>query len=174
MMVLQLKKNTMKKHNSMRGECSYALYNQMKKDKDKDVWLLCFDLGYGVFDQHFKDFPERVLNLGASEAAGMDIAVGLAYEGKKVFTYTITPFYYRAFETIRTYIDHEKLPICLLGSGRDDDYKHDGYSHNAEDIHDILKPLKNIQQYYPDKENISYLIEQQVKDPIPCFISLRR
>lgn len=164
----------MNKHDSMRGWFAYELYQHMAKDPR--IWLIVGDLGYGVFDAIRSDFSERFINTGAAETAMMDIAVGLSLEGKIPVVYSITPFLiYRPFEVWRTYINHENLHIIGAGSGRDDDYKHDGYSHNAEDVQGILKTLPNIRQYYPPtKEDIPYLLESCIKDPSPYFISLRR
>lgn len=158
----------------MRREFADELHGQMKFNEN--IWLLVGDLGYKVFDKHKQDFPDRVLNCGASEQAMMDIAVGLAYEGKKVFVYSITPFLlYRAFETIRTYIAHEQLPVVLVGSGRDMDYAHDGYSHNAEDVRVILGALGGLTMYFPETElPISKIVEDSIVSTVPVFISLQR
>ena len=164
----------MNKHDSIRGWFAYELYQHM--EKDDRIWLIVGDLGYGVFNSIRDRFPDRFINTGAAETAMMDIAVGLSIEGKIPVVYSITPFLiYRPFEVWRTYINHEKLHIIGAGSGRDDDYKHDWYSHNAEDVQAILKTLPNIQQYYPPtKEDIPYLLEKCIKDPNPYFVSLRR
>lgn len=157
----------------MRREFSDELYQEMKNNPD--IWLLVGDLGYRVFDEQFKDFPERCINCGASEQTMLDIAVGLAYENKKVFVYTITPFFYRAFETIRTYIVHEKLPIVLVGSGRDTDYEHDGYSHNASDVKDIFRALGGITLLFPETTMaIPQMVRKSVIEENPVFISLQR
>lgn len=164
----------MKRHPSQRGYFAYSLYQQMKKDKD--IVLLCLDLGFGVFDAHFKDFPDRCFNLGASEQAGMGIAVGMALEGKKPFIYSITPFLlYRPFETIRNYIHHEEIPVRLAASGRDEDYLADGYSHWSTEAEEVLNVLSNIKQYWPKtKEEIPAIVRKMVKNNNPSFISLRR
>jgi transketolase len=48
--------------------------------------------------------------------------------------YSITPFVlYRPFEWIRNYLDHEKIPVKLVGGGRDKDYGYLGFSHWAEE-----------------------------------------
>lgn len=143
------------KHESMRGYFAYQLLEQMKENKD--IFLLLGDLGFKVFDKHRELFPDRVINTGASEQAMMDIAVGLAYEGKIPVVYTITPFLlYRPLETIRTYINHEKLPVKLIGSGRDKDYAHDGISHHSEDDKEIMSTFRNIEMYHPElKEEVN-------------------
>src|SRR3990167_188514 len=120
--------------------------------KNKDIYIIFIDLGWPRVDEFIKAYPDRALTTGASEQTALDIAVGLAYEGKIPFVYTITPFLYRGFETIRTYINHEKLHVIMIGAGRDTDYsKHDGHSHDAQDISEILGTQKNIVQHYPDE-----------------------
>lgn len=143
---------------------------------DKRIILLTGDLGYVMWDEFQHLLPDQYINCGASEQAMMDIAVGLSYAGKIPVVYSITPFLlYRPFETIRTYIDYEKLNVKLIGSGRSDDYKHDGYSHNASDECGILNNLRNIVQMYPKtKEDVSAVVSQALKDTRPVFISLKR
>lgn len=164
----------MKKHNSQRGWFAYELYQQMTKDKD--IVLLCLDLGYGMFDRHFEDFPRQCWNLGASEQAGMGVAVGMALSGKKVFIYSITNFLlYRPFETIRNYINWEKIPVRLVASGRDKDYRHDGISHWSKDARKVLRALPEIIQYWPkDKWEAEKMCRKMVETDKPQFISLRR
>src|SRR5260221_9933958 len=86
-----------------------------------DIWFISAGLGWPRTDELSDKYPDRFIQTEASEQTACDIAVGLAYEGKIPFIYTITPFYLRAFETLRTYFNHEKLHVCLVGAGRNDD-----------------------------------------------------
>lgn len=158
----------------MRPEFFKQLHKQMTLDLD--IVVICFDLGFGGFDQIRTDYPSRFFNVGASEMGGMDVAIGMALSGKKVFVYSITNFLiYRPFEALRTYVNHEKIPIRLVASGRDKDYEHDGVSHHSEDARQILDCLPNITKYWPDtKEEIPLLVEKMAKENIPAFISLKR
>ena len=164
----------MKRHDSMRGYFAVELYKRMKTNDD--IWLVVGDLGYKIFDNHFQDYPKRCINTGAAEQSMMGIAVGLALEGKIPFVYSITPFLlYRPFETIRNYIHNEKIPVKLIGSGRDDDYKHDGPSHHAFEDKAVLSLLTGIEAYWPeDKEEIPQLIKNVIKSNQPTYINLRR
>ena len=55
------------------------------------------------------------------------------------------------------------------------DYKHDGYSHEANDIHQVMNLFKNIVQIYPaEKENIESYLQQILNDNKPTFLGLRR
>src|SRR3990167_6133602 len=158
----------------MRKEFAKELHKQM--EQNNRIFFLTGDLGYGIFDDIMKDFPNRAYNCGASEKAMSDIAVGLALENKIPFVYSITTFLlYRGFETIRTYINHEKLNVKLVASGRDKDYAHDGISHWSEDAKDILNTLPNIHQYWPNEEtNLERLVKIMIKCKSPDFVSLRR
>ena len=164
----------MKRHDSQRGYFAYELYKQMKHNPD--IYLVVGDLGYKVFDQHFKDFPERCINSGPAEQAMMGIAVGLALEGKKPFVYSITNFLlYRPFEWIRNYLQYEGVPVRLVASGRDKDYKHDGITHQSEDAKAILDAMPNIKQYWPkDKKEVPAILKKMVRTDKPAFISLKR
>ena len=144
--------------------------------KDKRIILLTGDLGMGMWDEFQHLLPEQFINTGASEQTLLDMAVGLSYSGKIPFCYSITSFLlYRGFETIRSYINHEKLNVKLIGSGRDTDYHIDGYSHDSSDAKQILNILPNIVQYWPEKkESIASAVADMLAVKKPCFISLRR
>lgn len=158
----------------MRRIFAQELYKHMATNKD--IWLVTGDLGYGMWDRVRDDFPDRFLNTGAAEVAMMDIAVGLALSGKIPFVYSITPFLlYRPFEVLRTYINYERIPVQMVGSGRDKDYIHDGISHWAEDTNAIMGLFRNIEKFYPNgKESIPDMVEAMVESKEPMFISLKR
>lgn len=158
----------------MRRTFFQELYKHMKKDKN--IYALTGDLGYGGFDRIRDEFPDRFINCGAAEQAMMGMAVGLALKGKIPVVYSITTFLlYRPFETIRTYINHETIPVKMVGSGRDKDYAHDGISHWSEDAKAILEHFDNICTQWPEtKEEIPELMENFLYCPAPHFLSLRR
>lgn len=163
-----------KPHESQRGYFAWYIYDAM--EKDPNIWVLTGDLGYKMLDSIKEDFPDRFINCGASEQAMLDIAVGLALTGKKIVVYSITPFLLaRAYETIRNYIDHEVLDIKLIGSGRDKDYAHDGWSHDASDAKAILNNFPNFVEYWPEnKEEMSWVVKDMLSNDRPCFVSLKR
>ncbi len=168
------KLNIKHRHPTMRGWFSYELYNLMLKD-DK-IWVIVGDLGYKMFDFIREAFPERFINTGSAEQAMIGIAIGLALQGKKPFVYSITPFLlYRPFETIRNYINQEKIPVRLIGAGRDRDYLHDGFSHWAEEDKKIMKIFGNINSLWPSKnEDIPSHVKKMVNTNKPWYINLKK
>lgn len=152
-------------------------------DENPDVYFLMAGLGYPRVDEFLEKYPERAFNTEASEQATLDIAVGLAYAGKIPVVYSITPFLlYRGFETIRTYINHEKLPVILVGVGRDDDYsKHDGFSHYAGDdwklFHNEYESaiLENITHRTPlGVKGLQEMINRAIEQKKPTYINIPR
>src|SRR3990167_10201675 len=135
---------------SQSGYFADVLYDEM--EKNKDIFVLTGDVGYGVLDDIKKDFPERFINVGAAEQSLLDIGVGLAMEGKIPICYTITSFLlFRGFETIRNYINHEKIPVILVGRGRGKDYLDAGFSHWSEEDRELMSRFfPNIKTYYPN------------------------
>ena len=134
------------------------------------------DLGWGVFDRHFRDFPKQTYNTGAAEQALLDIACGMAVSGKIPIVYSITSFLlFRPFECIRTYINYESLNVKLIGSGRDKDYLHDGISHYSMEDRQLMALFPNIHAVWPEtKEEIPALVDTMIKDNNPWYINLRR
>jgi transketolase len=145
-------------------------------ENDKNVVVLLGDLGYGIFDEIREKFPEQCLNVGASEQLMLGMSVGIALQGKIPICYSITPFMlYRPFEFIRNYMQEEKIPVKLVGSGRGKDYLDAGFTHFSEEAEPILKALPNIKAYFP-KENIELksIINEFVYSLSPAFLSLRK
>ena len=161
-------------HDSLRGHFGFELYKQMAKDER--ILIVTADLGYGLFDLHKNDYPDRFLNVGAAEQVAMGVAIGLAETGKIPFIYSITTFLlYRPFELIRNYINHENIHVKIIGSGYGHDYSHDGFSHWPDDQEEILKAFPNILTHFPQtKEEIPGLVEEVVSNQKPTYINLRR
>ena len=160
--------------NSQSGYFADTLYDEM--ESNKDIWVLTGDVGYGVLDDIKRDFPDRFVNTGAAEQSLLDIGVGLAMSGKIPICYSITPFLlYRGFETIRNYIDHERIPVILVGRGRDKDYSNCGFSHWAEEDKYIMRNFKNIWSVWPEtKEEILDLVKEMIETSKPFYCNLRR
>ena len=147
----------------MRRELAKLLLNEMKSNPD--IYLITGDLGYGLWDNIMNTFPDRFFNVGSSEMAMMGMAIGLAMENKIPFVYSITPFaIYRPFEMIRNYINHENIPVKILGGGRNEDYGYLGFSHWASEDLAALSIFENLKLFKPytqdELENAFYQLKE--------------
>lgn len=157
----------------MRKEAIKIIYDLMSKNKN--IIFLTADLGYYILDDIKKDFNDRFINVGAAEQLLLGSGVGLALSGKIPICYSITPFLlYRPFEIIRNYIDHEKIPVKLIGSGRDKDYIKDGFSHWACEDKKLMKLLPNITCFHPKKNEDLIKIEDLILSKNPVYINLQK
>jgi transketolase len=158
----------------MRRTFADLLFEKMKMD-DRIV-VLTADLGYKMWDTIRDTFKDRFYNVGSSEQLLISLGIGLHYQFKIPVLYYITPFLlYRPFELLRTYVNHELIPVKLVGSGRGDDYIHDGFTHYAGDDQEILKPLSNIQIFYPnDTEEIKKMFDEFIYAGRPAYMNLGR
>ncbi len=167
----------MKKNNApvkMRRCFADILHAEMAKNKN--IWVITGDLGYKMWDGIRKDYENRFINAGAAEQAMMGIGIGLALKGKIPFVYSITTFLlYRPFETIRNYINREMIAVKLIGSGRDKDYIHDGFSHWAEEDKKIMKIFANIRAKWPEtNEELPGLIREMLRTNMPYYVNLKK
>lgn len=158
----------------MRKTFASVMHEEMSRNPN--IYLLFADVGYGILDDLRKDFPDRTINTGAAEQLMIGMAVGLAQEGKIPVCYTITPFLlYRPFEFIRNFVDHERLNIKLVGSGRNKDYNRDGFTHWSEEDIDVLSLFPKIVSYHPTDVQGAYLaLKQSIQSPWPCYVNLSR
>ena len=141
---------------------------------NEKIILLTGDLGYGLWDKIKIDYPDRFYNVLSSEQLMIGAAIGFAMEGYIPLVYSITPFViYRPFELLRNYLDHENIPVKLIGGGRDKDYGYLGFSHWAEEDIDILSNLKNIKLYKPKKSS-KLLYKEILYNNSPSYLNLKR
>ena len=104
------------------------------------------------------------------------MAVGMALQGKIPICYSITPFViFRPFEILRNYLDHEKIPVKLVGAGRDKDYGALGFSHWGVDDKTHMNSFKNIIKSWPKN---SKEMEEKFVDLLynnkPVYLNLSR
>lgn len=142
--------------------------------KDKDIFLLTGDLGFSVFENFQKEFPDRFFNIGVAEANMAGIAAGLTLSGKKVFIYSIVPFVtMRCFEQIRNDICYQNLNIKIIGVGGGLCYGAAGMTHySIEDIA-IMRSLPNMTVVCPgDPLETELIIKCSKNYPGPIYIRL--
>lgn len=144
--------------------------------RNDKIVLLTGDLGYGLWDKIRIDYNDRFYNVGSSEQLLLGAASGMAMEGKIPVVYSITPFLlYRPFEIIRNYLDHEEVPVKLVGGGRDKDYGYLGFSHWAEEDMEVMKTFKNIISIKPENDaDLRNVFSNFINTTYPYYINLKR
>jgi transketolase len=158
----------------MRKEFAKLLLNEMKLNPN--IYLITGDLGYGLWDEIRDTFPDRFFNVGSSEMAMMGMGIGLAMDGKIPFVYSITPFaIYRPFEMIRNYLNHENIPVKILGGGRNDEYGYLGFSHWANEDLVALSVFENLKLFKPHtQDELKNAFNFTVNNNSPVYINLKK
>jgi transketolase len=158
----------------MRKIFAEMLFNEMSTNKD--IYLITGDLGYGLWDKIRDTYPDRFYNVGSSEMVMMGMGIGLAMEGKIPYIYSITPFaIYRPFEMIRNYLDHEQIPVNVIGGGRDREYGYLGFSHWSDDDRKIMGVFDNVKTIHPEtNEELEEAFKLSTTRTTPLYLNLKR
>ena len=141
--------------------------------KDDKVILIVGDIGYAIFDDFIKEFPDRFFNFGICEQSMIGAASGMALEGLKPYVYTITPFLIeRPFEQIKLDIDQQNVNVKLIGYA---DYPTQGPTHAEIDAVNLMKLFRNIKSYFPkNSEETKKAVMDSYLMEVPTFISLKK
>jgi transketolase len=143
-------------------------------DDDPRVVMLSGDIGNRLFDA-FKDrHPNRFFNCGVAEANMTGLAAGLAMNGLRPVTYTITPFVTtRCLEQIRTDVCYHNVPVTIVSVGAGLAYAGLGPTHHAcEDIA-FLRALPNMVVICPgDAWEVRAALRAVMKDDRPAYIRM--
>jgi transketolase len=106
------------------------------------VMLLTGDLGFGALDHFSRSFPRQFVNVGVAEQNMTGLAVGLALEGRVVFTYSIGNFpTLRCLEQIRNDACYHGADVKIVAIGGGMSYGAVGASHHATEDLAILRSL---------------------------------
>lgn len=142
--------------------------------KDKDVFFLTADLGFGAFDILEKKLQKRYINVGVSEQNMIGVATGLAMEGKKVITYSIANFaFMRCLEQIRNDAAYHDCNITIVANGAGYSYGQLGMSHHATEDIAIMSAIPNINVHSPATENdIKFILNDSIKNKFVNYIRL--
>jgi transketolase len=144
--------------------------------KDPNVSLVTGDLGFGVLTNFAKRFPKQYINAGVSEQNMTGLAVGMALEGKTVFTYSIGNFpTLRCLEQIRNDACYHGANVKIVAVGGGYVYGSLGLSHHATEDLAIMRALPNITVLAPgDPVEAAAATEAIYRTPGTCYLRLGR
>lgn len=145
-------------------------------EKEKDLFFVTADLGFGVIEKFRDRFPDRFLNVGVSEQAMIGIAAGMANEGKKVICYSITPFsWLRPFEFYRNGVLATQASVMVVGVGPGFDYSHDGITHYCFEDLALAQSQPNLHiNLSTYKSDVESALEEFIAQPRPTYVRLPR
>lgn len=114
-------------------------------EKDKNIFLITGDLGYGVLSRFWDKCPGQFINAGISEQNMTSVAAGMALEGKTVFTYSIGNFStLRCLEQIRNDCAYHDANVKIVSVGGGFAYGPLGMSHHATEDIAIMRALPGV------------------------------
>ncbi len=141
---------------------------------NKRVMLITGDLGFGVLTNYAKELPSQFINAGVAEQNMTGLAVGLALEGRNVFTYSIANFpTLRCLEQIRNDVLYHAANVNIVAVGGGFSYGALGMSHHATEDVGIMRTLPGLRVFAPcDEIETVALVEQMVANPAPSYLRL--
>jgi len=155
-----------------------AFIEEVKKrlETDKDIYFLSADFGAAALDSLREMYPDNFIHCGISEQAMLDIATGLALQGKKVFCYAMAPFIsLRAIEQIKCGPSMMNLPIAILSVGIGIGYADAGPTHYITEDFACMRSIINLNVYtLADASSAKRLANQVLDNPELCYIRFDR
>lgn len=142
--------------------------------KDDRIFLLTADMGFSVFEEYRKEFPDRFLNTGVAEQNTIGVAAGLASSGNIVYVYSIIPFVtMRCFEQIRLDLAYNNTNVKLVGVGAGYTYGSLGATHHAIEDIAIMRSIPNMTVLCPgDPVETEELVKESCMTSGPVYIRL--
>jgi transketolase len=130
-----------------------TLFNKIlveRAKKDKRIFMILADIGYGEIEPFRDAFPGRWYNCGVAEQNMTGVACGVAMEGNIAITYSIANFpTLRCLEQIRNDICYHCADVKIVCVGGGMSYGAVGFSHHATEDLAILRALPNMMVLSP-------------------------
>jgi transketolase len=143
-------------------------------EEDKNIWMLCGDLGYSVLEPFTKKFPNRFINVGVAEQNMIGVAAGLALTGRKVICYSIGNFAtLRCLEQIRNDVCYHDADVKVVSIGGGLVYGAHGYTHHTVEDLAVMRALPNLTVIAPgDPTEAQLATSWMLQQKGPCYLRL--
>ncbi len=145
---------------------------------DEKIMFISSDFGSPVLDEMRKLHSDKFINVGVAEQNLINVSVGFALEGYKVFSYAIAPFIsMRCLEQIRVSVcllsETRPMNINLIGVGTGYSYTVSGPTHQCYEDLSIMRTLPNLKIFSPaDQIVTSSLLNTCLENKKPKYIRL--
>lgn len=143
----------------------------LSKYDNPDLYFLHADMwGFKRFKERF---PDRCINVGIQEPNMINIAGGLASQGKKVIVYGVAGFViHRAYEQIKFSVVHFGTSVTFVNAGANGCYSIAGKGHILNDDACIMRAL-GIELIEPeDRSSFLRAITESMRCSYPRYIRL--
>ena len=127
--------------------------------RDANIMFLAADFGSPSLDKFRADIPAQFVHCGISEQGMINVAVGLALGGKRVFVYAMSPFFMRAYEQLKLAAFHH-VPITVVSVGPGLSYAGAGPTHYATEDIACYRTLVGAEVYTASTNNLSRALAQ--------------
>jgi transketolase len=141
--------------------------------KNRNIYFITADLGAKALDRFRAELPNQIIHGGISEQNVMDLAAGLAQNGKIVYTYAMAPFVtLRCYEQIKVAIASMSLPVTIIGNGVGYSYNDAGPTHYATEDISCMRALGGLEILTP-ADTVSTLATARKSFTEPAFRYIR-
>jgi transketolase len=143
----------------------------LSKYNNPDLYFLHADMW--SFEKFKTKYPERCLNFGIGETNMVNVAGGLASQGKKVIIYGVAGFVYqRAYEQLKFSVVNFGKNVTLVNAGANGCYNRCGIGHLPDDDYKLMNAL-NINCHEPTtRSEFLNTLTESIKDNKTNFIRL--
>lgn len=164
----------MKSNITMRDAFFINLYEEM--DKNENIYLITADFGAPMLDKIRESFNKRAINVGIAEQNAINIAAGLALEGKCVYVYGIAPFIsMRPFEQLRINLSAlsslRNINVNIISVGAGVSYSISGPTHHCLEDLSLIRTLPNFEIFSPsDSELVNRYFKHTIEIKMPKYL----
>ncbi len=140
---------------------------------NRDIYFITADLGARALDRFRTDLPGQIIHGGICEQNMMDLAAGLAQNGKIVYTYAMAPFVtLRCYEQVKVAVASMFLPVTIIGNGVGYSYNDAGPTHYATEDISCMRALGGLEILTPG-DTVSTVTAAKLSHQQPAFRYVR-
>lgn len=144
--------------------------------RNKQIYFLAADLGAKALDRFRANCKNQFLHVGICEQNMVDVAAGLAQNGKIVYLYAMAPFVtLRCYEQLKVALAHMDLPATIIGNGVGYSYNDAGPTHYATEDISCMRGLAGIEILTPsDTTSVVATARLSYEKPYLRYVRLDR
>lgn len=144
--------------------------------EDPNVMTITADMGFSVFEQLQREFPNRFMNTGVTEQSSIGIASGLAMSGFVVYFYAQAAFAtMRCFEQVRLDVGYNHANVKIVGTAAGFSLNQLGASHFAIEDVALMRTIPGMVVFTPgDPLEAKWVTRKSHEIQGPVYIRLTK